>query len=46
MLSSDAEMTNQIETKSIASTMYLDKDPLADSQAGSAYFWIVLPCTA
>ena len=26
--------------------MYLDTDALADSQAGSAYFWYVLPCTA
>jgi hypothetical protein len=46
VLSRDAELTNVIETKSIASTIYLDKDALADGQAGSAYFWLVLPCTA
>ena len=46
MLSKDAELTNLIETKTIANTMYLDRDALADSQAGSAYFWLLLPCTA
>ncbi|WP_028650562.1 Ig-like domain repeat protein [Nocardioides halotolerans] len=46
VLSRDAELTNQIETKPIASTMYLDKDAIPDSQAGSAYFWLVVPCTA
>ncbi len=46
VLSRDAELTNQVETKNIANTMYLRTDPLDDSQAGSAYFWLVVPCTA
>ena len=44
VLSKDAEITNPIETKEIVNTMYLDRDALADSQAGSAYFVVVLPC--
>ncbi len=38
VLSKDAEITNPIETKTIVNTMYLDRDALPDSQAGSAYF--------
>ena len=44
VLSKDAEITNPIETKDIVNTMYLDRDALADSQAGSAYFVVLLPC--
>ena len=44
VLSKDAEITNPIETKTIVNTMYLDRDALPDSQAGSAYFVVLLPC--
>jgi hypothetical protein len=44
VLSKDAEITNMIETKTVVNTMYLDRDALADSQAGSAYFVVLLPC--
>ena len=44
VLSKDAEITNPIETKEIVNTMYLDRDALPDSQAGSAYFVVLLPC--
>ena len=43
VLSKDAELTNMIETKDIVNTMYQDRDALADSQAGSAYFVVLLP---
>jgi large repetitive protein len=46
ILSRDAELTNVVEIKNIANTMYLRTNPLDDSQAGSAYFWLVVPCTA
>ncbi len=44
VLSKDAEITNPIETNTIVNTMYLDRDALPDSQAGSAYFVVLLPC--
>jgi large repetitive protein len=45
--SKDAELTNPIGgPSSIASTMYLDASAVEDSQAGSAYFVVVVPCTA
>ncbi len=44
VLSKDAEITNPIETKTVVNTMYLDRDALPDSQAGSAYFTVILPC--
>jgi hypothetical protein len=44
VLSRDDLVTNIIETKTIVSTMYLDRDAIADGQAGSAYYVVVLPC--
>lgn len=42
----DKELTNLVEPPiMVTSTMYVDIAALADSQAGSAYFWEVVPCT-
>jgi len=42
----DKELTNLVEPPiPVTSTMYVDVAALADSQAGSAYFWEVVPCT-
>src|SRR3954451_19468906 len=47
VFSKDAELTNIISgPQKQASTMYMDRDALPDSQAGSAYFVVILPCTA
>jgi len=45
-LSRDSELTNEIFTIAVDSTLWIPEDALADSQAGSAYFWSVRPCTA
>lgn len=44
-LSRDAELTNVIQTIDVHSTRYAFPMALADSQAGAAYFWEVVPCT-
>lgn len=42
----DKELTNLVEPPiKVTSTMYVDVAALPDSQAGSAYFWEVVPCT-
>jgi hypothetical protein len=47
LFSRDAELTNPIGSfLDLAGTMYLNRDAIQDSQAGSAYFVVVLPCTA
>ena len=47
VFSRDAELTNIISgPRDQANTMYLDQDAIPDSQAGSAYFVVILPCTA
>jgi large repetitive protein len=45
-LSHDSELTNLYFTREVDSTMWSKPGALADSQAGSAYFWLVVPCTA
>jgi hypothetical protein len=45
-LSHDAELTNPYFIREIDNTMWIKPDALEDSQAGSAYFWHVIPCTA
>lgn len=44
-LSRDLEMTNVIGTYSVTQPMWLPTSTLPDSQAGSAYFWVVQPCS-
>ena len=44
-ISRDAELTNLVmDPFIVTSTMWISVSALADSQAGSAYFWTVLPC--
>lgn len=45
VISRDAELTNVVKTVDVTSSMWIDEAALPDSQAGSAYFWTVLPCT-
>lgn len=46
-LSYDPELTNLVQDPiPVNSTMWSPTGTLADSQAGSAYFWEVVPCTA
>lgn len=47
MLSRDRELTNPVpgfETSEATTTMWTPVKTLPDSQAGSAYFWVVDPC--
>ncbi|HTW16841.1 MAG TPA: Ig-like domain repeat protein [Nocardioides sp.] len=44
ILSRDRELTNVVETFTVSSTMWTPVKTLPDSQAGSAYFWVVDPC--
>jgi hypothetical protein len=45
VISKDAALTNIVRTYDVSSTMFIDNDALQDGQAGSAYFWELLPCT-
>jgi large repetitive protein len=47
-LSRDRELTNLLPgfPKRVSNTKWIPPSALADSQAGSAYFWYVRPCTA
>lgn len=43
-LARDRELTNTIETFLVKDPIWTPTETLADSQAGSAYFWMVQPC--
>jgi hypothetical protein len=45
-ISRDAELTNQISRHSVYGTMWTPPTAFADSNAGSAYYWLVIPCTS
>jgi hypothetical protein len=43
-VSHDRELTNLVSLESTANTMWTPTDELADSQAGTAYYWFIRPC--
>lgn len=45
-ISFDREQTNVFKTVIVSSTRYRPDVAFPDSQAGTAYYWIVQPCTA
>lgn len=44
VISRDSELTNVVDTWSTGTNMLMLASTLADSQAGSAYFWLVRAC--
>ncbi|MCA1480884.1 hypothetical protein, partial [Bradyrhizobium sp. NBAIM08] len=46
VVSRDAELTNPLGSYAVSSTMWTPTRAFADSNAGSAYYWTVRPCTA
>lgn len=45
-LSRDAAHTNVVKVVEVTSTIWTDIAALADSNASTAYFWSIVPCTA
>jgi hypothetical protein len=44
IIARDSALTNVVLTTSVVGTMWSDPDALPDSQAGSAYYWLVVGC--
>ncbi|MFC4787380.1 Ig-like domain repeat protein [Nocardioides sp. MAHUQ-72] len=43
-LARDSELTNVISTEDVTDPIWTPSTTMPDSQAGSAYFWVVQPC--